>query len=302
MSSHGKAGGSLVMNAISHRSRLCAGVLLVGTLQGCATATVRGGYCAPPTPAALSVAPDPLPPDGASREEHVAALVGLSGMTREGVSRSNDARARVVERVQLASLAIGATSAELDCESERAEQAADYLGRAQTSSVQGLTVASIAAATFTSIAGVFLSTGGASALAQDATAVSGGTVTAGLGLASFFVHRRTNYEHLRNLLADVWAGPATSAMYPPVIWTYLTRAAFSNSGREPIRDRIVARWRQFQQVEDGATAAMLFGSGGSYDVDALRLRAAMLDEVKAEVELARQDLAALAAELLGPTR
>jgi hypothetical protein len=47
MSSHGKAGGSLVMNAISHRSRLCAGVLLVGTLQGCATATVRGGYCAP---------------------------------------------------------------------------------------------------------------------------------------------------------------------------------------------------------------------------------------------------------------
>jgi hypothetical protein len=129
-------------------------------------------------------------------------------------------------------------------------------------------------------------------------AVSGGTVTAGLGLASFFVHRRTNYEHRRNLLADVWLGPATSEMYPPVIWTYLTRAAFSNSRRAPIRDGIVGRWKQFQQVEDPATAVMLFGSGGSYDVDALRLRAAMLDEVKAEVELARQDLAALAAELL----
>ena len=290
--------GSVIMHAIRDRSRLCAGVFLVGALQGCATATVRGGYCAPPTPAALSVAPDPLPPDSASREEHVAALVGLSGMTGEGVSRSNDARARVVERVQLASLAIGATSAELDCESERAEQAADYLGRAQTSSVQGLTVGSIVAATLTSIAGVFLSTRGAPAFAQDATAVSGGTVTAGLGLASFFVHRRTNYEHRRNLLADVWTGPSRSETYPPVIWTYLTRAAFSNSGREPIRDRIIARWRQFQQVEDQATAAMLFGSGGSYDVDSLRLRAAMLDEVKAEVELGRQDLAALAAELL----
>jgi len=93
-------------------------------------------------------------------------------------------------------------------------------------------------------------------------------------------------------------GPTTSETYPPVIWTYLTRAAFSNGRREPIRGRIVGRWRQFQQVEDPATAAMLFGSGGSYDVDSLRLRAAMLDEVKAEVELARQDLAALAAELL----
>ena len=44
---------------------------------------------------------------------------------------------------------------------------------------------------------------------------------------------------------------------------------------------------------------MLFGGGGSYDVDSLRLRAAILDEVKAEVELARQDLAALAAEHCG---
>jgi hypothetical protein len=286
------------MHAVNNRSRLWACAFLLGALQGCATATVRGGYCAPPTPAALSINPDPPPLDSASREEQVAALVGLSGMTAEQVSRSDDLRLRVVERVELASLAIGATAAELDCEGERAEQAADYLARAQTSSVQGLTIGSIAAATLTSIAGVFLSTRGAPALAQDAMALSGGTVTAGLGLASFFVHRRTNYENGRNLLADVWLGPATSETYPPVIWTYLMRAAFSNSRRAPIRDRIVARWKQFQQVEDPATAAMLFGSGGSYDVDSLRLRAAMLDEVKAEVELGRQDLAALAAKLL----
>jgi hypothetical protein len=228
----------------------------------------------------------------------VAALVGLSGITAEQVSRSDDVRVRVVERVELASLAIGAASAELDCESERAEQAADYLARAQTSSVQGLTIGSIAAATLTSIAGVFLSTRGAPALAQDTTALSGGTATAALGLASFYVHRRTSFEHQRNLLADVWRGPATSETYPPVIWTYLTRPAFSNGRRVPIRDGIVGRWKRFQQVEDPAITLMLFGNGGLYDVDSLRLRAAMLDEVKAEVELARQDLAALAARLL----
>lgn len=164
--------------------------------------------------------------------------------------------------------------------------------------MQGLTIGSVAAATLTGIAGVFLSTRGASALAQDATAVSGGITTAALGLASLYVHPRATFEHRRNLLADVWLGPATSATFPIVVWTYLTRPAFSNDRREPIRARIVARWKQFQQVEDPVTAAMLFGSGGRYDVDSLRVRAAMLDEVQAEVELARQDLAVLAATLL----
>lgn len=286
------------MRPSGRRLQRWASALVLPALQGCATATVRGEYCAPPTQAAPSFVPDPSPSDGASREDHVAALFGLSGLTAEQASRSDGARIRVVERVELANVIIGATSAELDCESERAEQAADYLARAQTSGVQGVTIGSIAAATLTGIAGVLLSTRGAPALAQDTVAVSGGAVTAGLGLASFFVHPRTSYEHPRNLLTDVWVGPATSETYPPVIWTYLTRSAFSNSQRAPIRDGIIGRWKRFQEVEDPATAGMLFGHGGRYDADSLRLRAAMLDEVKAEVELARQDLAALAAQLL----
>jgi hypothetical protein len=271
---------------------------LPGALSGCGGVPGRGGFCAPPTIASGSFAPDELPADSGPRDAQVAALFGLSGVTAEQVSQSPDIRIQVIERLELASLVIGATSAELDCEGERAEQAADYLARSQAGGVQGLTIGSIAAATLTGIAGVFLSTKGASASAQEITAISGGTVTAGLGLASLYVHPRTSFEHERNLLADVWFGPATSTTFPPVIWRYLKRPAFSNGGREPIRQRIVARWRQFHQVEDPATAAMLFGRGGMYDVDSLRLRAAMLDEVNAEVELARQDLAALGAKLL----
>jgi hypothetical protein len=274
-------------------------IVCLGVLPGCATSTtVRGGYCSPPATATFSFTPDPPVADDAPQEAHVAALVGLSGATPEQVSRSPDARIRVIERVELASLAIGATAAELDCESERAEQAADYLSRQRASTVQALTIGSVAAATLTGIVGVFLSTKGASALAQDATAISGGAVTAGLGLASLYVHPRTTFEHQRNLLADVWLGPTTSTTFPPVIWAYLTRPAFSNDRREAIRRRIVARWKQFQQVEDLATAATLFGTGGSYDVSSLRVRAAMLDEVKAEVELEKQDLASFAASLL----
>jgi hypothetical protein len=273
-------------------------LFLLNALPSCSATTVRSGYCAPPTVASASFTPDEPPPDGAPREAHIAALVGLSGVTAEQASRSIETRVRVVERVELASQAIGATSAELDCESERAEQAADYLARVQTSSVQGFTIGSIAAATLTGIAGVLLSTHGASAFAQDTTAISGGAVTAGLGLASLYIHPQANFEHRRNLLADIWRGPATSTMFHPVVWTYLTRPPFSNSQREPIRQNIVARWRRFRQLEDPATVAVLFGGGGPYDVDALRSRAAMLDEVKAEVELGRQDLAAFAATLL----
>jgi hypothetical protein len=273
-------------------------ILLLGVLPGCAASAVSGGYCAPPVTASFSFVPDHPPPDDAPHEAHVAALVGLSGLTAEQVARSTETRIRVVERVELASLAIGAISAELECEGERAEQAAAYLSRQQTKAVQWLTIGSVVAAALTGIGGVFLSANGASALAQETTAISGGAVTAGLGLASLYVQSRATFEHERNLLADVWFGPSTSATFPPVIWTYLTRAAFSNSGHEAIRERIVARWKRFEQIENLATAATLFGKGGSYDVDSLRARAAMLDEVNAEVQLERQDLAAFAATLL----
>jgi len=229
----------------------------------------------------------------------MAALLGLGGVASEQTAPPPlDVRVRVVERIELARLAIASTSAELECESERAEQAADYLTRRQSRTVQALTIGSVAAAALTGIAGVFLSTRGAPDGDQDAFAISGGTVTAALGLGSLFVHSHADFEHARNLLTDVWTGPPLSSTYPSIVWTYLTRAEFSNGQREAIREKIVARWRRFEQVDDPAAEALLFGRGGSYDADTLRTRAAMLDEVRAEVELTHQDLAAFAAAVL----
>ena len=59
------------------------------------------------------------------------------------------------------------------------------------------------------------------------------------------------------------------------------------------------RWKTFQDIKDDpAAVALLFGAGGRYDADMLRTRATMLDEVKAEVDLMNQDIAAMAARLL----
>jgi len=279
-------------------ARLAATLALA--LSGCATprAAGAGAYCAPPTQASFAFTPDPSPAATASRAERTAALLGLREVLASG-ARSDAMRVRALERIELARLAIGATSAELACESERAKQAADAASRAQSADVQRLTIASIGAAAATAIAGVLLSTRGASALSQDTVAIGGGAVTAAFALASLAVHPGVRFAHSRNLLADVWLGPATSSVYPPFVWAYLSRPDFSNDGQRAIREHIVERWRTFEGVgDDPVVAHLVFGDGGQYDAETLRLRAAMLSEIAAEVDLASQDIAALAAIVL----
>jgi hypothetical protein len=267
---------------------------------GCAASrqSGAGAYCAPPTVAIFAFVPEPPTSTAASREERTAALLGLREALAGG-GLTDALRMRAIERMDLARLAIGATAAELNCESERAKLAADALSRARSRTVQDLTIASIGASTAMAIAGVFLSTHNTSAATQESVAIGGGGVTAGLALASLDVHPRVRFLHARNLLADLWRGSESSATYPPFVWAYLSRPEFSNDGRRAIREGIVERWRHFEGLgEDPSLLLLLFGAGGDYDAGALRTRAAMLDEVAAEVLLALQDVAALAARIL----
>lgn len=277
-------------------------MLVLGSLAsaGCAASTtVAGsGYCAPPTGLSeFAAESDPLPPRGSGREEFMAAMVGLRQALSE---RARDERTRllVLERIEAAKLAISSTSAELDCEAKRTSQAAAALARRQSSEVQTLTIASIAAAAATGLASVFASTGGGSAWTQNGIAIGGGAVTAGFGVASLYVQPTLWFNHPHNLLADVWFGPSRSSVYPSLVWGYLTIAEFSNDQSAPIREKLAARWRHFQRIDDDAqTVELLFGAGGAYDLDTLRTRESMLEEVRAEVELGNQELAALAARL-----
>ncbi len=226
----------------------------------------------------------------------MAALLGVRAILVDG-THDEATRIDLLTRIEEARLTIAGTRAELDCAGERAKQAADYLARAQERAVHSLTVASIAAAAATSIVSVFLSTGRTSTWTQNGFAIGGGAVTAGLGVASLDVHVHIRMDHPRNPLADVWFGPKESTLYPPVVWGYLTDPEFSNDQRESIRTRIVERWVQFQGArrDDPELVALLFGAGGTYDEETLRIRASMIDQVKAEVDLMNQDVAALAA-------
>jgi hypothetical protein len=228
----------------------------------------------------------------------MAALLGVRALLVEG-THDEGTRIELLARIEEARLTIAGTRAELDCAGERAKQAADYLASAQDSAVHTLTVASIAAAAATSIVSVFLSTRQTSTWMQNGFAIGGGSVTAGLGVASLDVHLHIRVDHPRNPLADVWFGPKESTLYPPMVWGYFTDPEFSNDQQESIRARIVQRWVQFQGVrkEDPKLVALLFGAGGTYDEETLRMRGSMIDQVKAEVDLMNQDIAALVARL-----
>jgi hypothetical protein len=270
---------------------------------GCSPAIpVRGaGHCDPPAHATLPFEPDARPPLAAPRDEHLAALLGLRSVLveRRAGELSIESRMRVLERIELARLAVAASSAELTCESERADQTADYLGQRASGTVQALTVSSIVAAAATGTASVLLSTNNASNVQQDVVAIGGGVITGGLGLGSLWVHPQINYAHPRNLLAEIWAGPPTATLYSPFVWAYLTRPEFSNSQEHSIRDNIKDRWRRYQRIERSAgEKETLLGAGGLYDVSMLHTRSQMLDEVEAEVLLVNQDLESLIAELV----
>jgi hypothetical protein len=287
-------------------SRVLTLVLVTGGAGACAPhALPAGGYCAPPVPVTAAFEEDQAPP-GAGRIERLAALLGLRAALPNKASPAPsegappvDSQVHVLARIETARVNVAAISAELACEEERTQQAADYLARHESDAVQQLTVASVLVAAATSVASVFLSTSGAKAAPQDAVAIGGAALTVGLGLGSLYVHPKIEFTHPRNLLADIWYGPAASTSYPPVLWAYLTRPEFSNHGTRSIRESIVARWRAFETVENDPTVvALLFGDGGKYDAATLRARSAMLGQVRAEVDLENQELALLTGELL----
>src|SRR5262249_17859771 len=144
------------------------------------------------------------------------------------------------------------------------------------------------------------STANTSGLAQNTAVTAGSAVTGGLGVAALVVEPTAHIEHSKNMLADVWNGPAESTAYPSFVWAYLSRPEFSNTQEASIRENIVARWRHLGVLEGRSPReiALFFGAGGDYDADQLRTHAAMLDQVLAEVHLEHQELRGVADHLL----
>ena len=304
---------------------VCAG-LLVGAASSCRVlhptthAADTANYCDLPRlyeadTLRASVA-DPTPTDTvelprlSARSRQLARAFGLGpGLRRldqleraDQIAPSSSARTaylgqrqHLITQVLLASAETLRVAEELDCEEQRAGQAAADLQRRENHQIRNLTIGSVAAGVGGGLAGELLET----STTEHTLAVGGAIVSAGLGIATIFVNPRQQFTHPRNLLADTWYHRARSSFYPAGLWAVLSAPPADAAPPAPLQT-IRQRWAQYDQLGGRnalAQQALYFGGGGRYDADALRTRTTMLAQLEGAVRLVGQDLQQLLVEL-----
>ncbi|MVN78253.1 hypothetical protein GO988_18135 [Hymenobacter sp. HMF4947] len=302
----------------------CLALLLA--LAGCATRPparlqVAAGYCDPPLPYRYDPAYSPQPNfEAALTPELLAryprrnlltanaagilpllrALLALEAQARQHPGPAAELavlrqRQHIAAQVALVSTTVASVAAELDCEGERADQVAGYLNEQDSHRTQRLNVLSISIGAASGIGTTVID----NQPAQYAFGIGGGLLAAGLGLLTLTGGHAIEFDHPRNLLAEVWNEKPTSALFPPSVWYMLTEPAFSNSGQTAIAHNTRRRWEHYGQLahpesKDGQKlAALLFGAGGQYSADQLTVRANMLNELQSAVRLLNQELQGL---------
>jgi hypothetical protein len=308
------------------------GLFLVVFLAGCAglpvsTPRTKAGHCDPP----LSYRYDPafvpredveasLTPELLARYSRrnllsanaVGILPALQKMVtlQSGEHQGSDVARElavlrqqqlVLTRIVLASSTISSLAAELDCEGERADQMASQLANLDDIRTQRLNVLSITVGALSGIA----TTVGESRRTQNIAGVGGGLLGSGLGLLTLWQSGHTEeFQHPRNLLTDVWNGNPASSIWPPSVWYMLTHSVFSNFGQTSIANNTRERWKKqgrFENLDASGNVeltALLFGLGGTYSADQLKLRADMLNELQSSVRLLNQELQGLLLAIL----
>lgn len=84
----------------------------------------------------------------------------------------------------------------------------------------------------------------------------------------------------------------------------MTRPLPEDPDQYSLRESLIMRWRQDGRLGEAGSeleqrrTKLFFGEGGSYSIDDLRDRAAMLELLKTDVNLMNQDLERLMEEIL----
>ncbi|MGI4884589.1 MAG: hypothetical protein ACRYFR_06480 [Janthinobacterium lividum] len=311
----------------------CLALLLA--LAGCATRppsrlNVAAGYCDPPLPYRYdpAFAPQPdfagaltpallaryprrnlLTANAAGLLPALTTLLALEATARQQPGPMAELavlrqRQRIGAQAALVSTTVASLAAELDCEGERADQVAGYLKAQDDRRTQRLNVLSISIGAASGIGTTVID----NTAAQYAFGIGGGLLAAGLGLLTLTGGHSAEFDHPRNLLADVWGEKPASDVFPPSVWYLLTEPAFSNGGQTSLAHNTRRRWEHYGQLarpnskEGQALAALLFGAGGQYSADQLTVRANMLNELQSAVRLLNQELQGLLLALAEPAR
>ncbi len=205
---------------------------------------------------------------------------------------------QIAGKIDLASLEVSATAAQLDCEEERADQLKGLLQEKVDKAEKRITVAAILTGAATGLAVGILNLSDSDANLSEEIGIAGGIAEATLGFLSLKIKRDETFAHPKNHLQDIWTGPDSTANFPPVIWHYLNLPF--DTAKPSLRTSLKTRWIALDQLSlaDHEKVRLYFGEGGVYDADDLETRSSMLDQLEALVSLMKKDLQLITKELI----
>jgi hypothetical protein len=302
-------------------------VTLALLLPGCAMQ--RPLAPEPPPHFARECAPPPVPPappietpesgqleSFSPRFHRIAAALGLLPLLRQSVALEREVAAKkagaevelvrvrqqIVARTLLAMLEATSLAAVVRCEQARADELADSLAEKRANQVQLATIVSIIIESATMVATGGLIIAGHE-VAEGIAALVGGTMAAalaGMGI-SISGPRWHEFHHPSNLLKEVWENPEQAQYFPGPVWRFLREP--TDEGKS-LREQLVASWAELSRIEgqdeeqQRRRFSLLFGTGGTYTIEDLRARAAMLEMLAAAIDLMHDELEVLVREML----
>jgi hypothetical protein len=225
---------------------------------------------------------------------------------------------QIFNRLLLASTEVASLAAELDCESERSKQLANYLDQISDTRIQRFTILSVVTGAATGIG-----TSVSKNYGSQVTIGIGGSIISGIfgGLAVFSSKHTIEFKHNRNLLSDIWYNPKISSTYPPFIWSVLNSKEFNTGGSTSTINSLKDRWIEEGLVDTAniknrksfigkflakeglldttniKQQELFFGIGGKYRANDLHTRTSMLNQLKAEIRSINQNLQAFMLKL-----
>jgi len=312
-------------------------VLVMSLLQGCAflseverpAATPPQTYerrCGPVTPMEpLDVDPQVVPDDRAAVMRTQFSPAAFETATALGVLSSLDrllrleaqigpsgegpalqyvrARRHITDHITLGMLDVSSAAVESDCEEGRATLLAEHLQEVRDERRGVYTVLALLGSGAAAVisGGIALAATGVST-AANIVAVVGGTTEFTFGLMADRGTATGELHHARNLLKDIWTGENTA--FPSPVWYYLNRRLTDDPAQQTLREHLIVRWREEGRLGKAGSEMerrriqLFFGDGGTYDIEELRARAAMLDLLETDISLMHQGLNRLIRELM----
>ncbi|MBN8825430.1 MAG: hypothetical protein J0I82_25605 [Spirosoma sp.] len=214
-------------------------------------------------------------------------------------------RQKMTDQLQLASFDIATAVALVDCDSKRATLTATLLTRQENSREKRMTIGAITTGALTALTVGLLKLGDHED-AGEWVGIGGGLAEAGLGITSLLQKPpKADFQHQRNPLRDIWSHPATSTVFPPLVWYYLNKP--KSGGNPSLIDALRSRWELLVSLNTEAKRSRrrkqevdYFGKGDFYTAEDLTVRSTMLGQLATELQLMNNDLTILLNEIVRP--